>query len=54
MDDTLVTEVNPVDTNIIIPIRILSKTVYDSDRKNIEKKIEGINKKFLILVGWLK
>ena len=47
--DKLVAKVNGIDTT-----NFVSKTKYEKDGSNFENKINKIDKKFLMLVAWLK
>ena len=51
MYDKLVTKVNAIVTKVQIVSGLVSKTHYDSDKQNLEKKIENFNKKILNTIG---
>ena len=45
MDNQLVTKVNAIDTKIPSTSGLLTKTQYDWDKQDLERKIEDVDKK---------
>ena len=54
MYDKLVTEVNAIVNKVLSTSGLVSKTYYDSDKQNFEKKIENLNKKILNTRGLIE
>ena len=51
MYDKLVTKVNAIVTKVQIVSGLVSKTHYDSNKQNLEKKMKNFNKKILNTTG---
>ena len=49
--DELVTKVSAIDTKIPNITGLFTITQYNSEKNGLEKKIEEVDKKYLILVG---
>ena len=54
MYDNLVTKVNAIVNKVQSTSGLVSKTYYDSDKQNFEKKIENLNKKILNTRGLIE
>ena len=54
MYDKLVRKVNAIVNKVQITSGLVSKTYYDSDKQNFEKKIENLNKKILNTRGLIE
>ena len=54
MYDQLVTKVNAIVNKVQSTSSLVSKTCYDSDKQNLEKKIENLNKKILNTRGLIE
>ena len=54
MYDKLVTKLNAIVNKVQSTSGLVSKTYYDSDKQNFEKKIENLNKKILNTRGLIE
>ena len=50
----LVSKANAIDTNIPSTSELVTKTQYDSDKKDLEKRIEGVDKEVLNTNGLVR
>ena len=52
--DKLVTKVNDIAKKTLITSGLISKTQYNSDKQNLEKKMNKLIKRYPITVDWLQ
>ena len=50
----LVSKANAIDTNIPSTSELVTKTQYDSDKQDLEKRIEGVDKEVLNTNGLVR
>ena len=50
----LVTKANAIDTKIPSTSELVTKTQYDSDKQDLEKRIEGVDKEILNTSGLVR
>ena len=54
MYNQLVSKANAIDTNIPSTSELVTKTQYDSDKQDLEKRIEGVDKEVLNTNGLVR